>query len=83
LIVLADLRFESLAQLCHQFCHHFFGVPLNRTARLARFADSITLRQRIVFLFHRSISFSYGCPHLMRQQSPKAYRYTNRPSHLI
>jgi hypothetical protein len=33
--------FEFLAQLCHQFCHHLLGIPLDRTTRLSRLAGSI------------------------------------------
>ena len=53
-------RFEFLTQPCNQFCHNFFGIPLNRTTRLSRLAGSITVRLRVaVVFFHRSISLIF------------------------
>src|SRR5262249_45612523 len=54
-------RFEFLAQLCHQFCHHLFGIPLDRT-RLPRLAGSLCVRLTLAVPFHESISL-YFCRH--------------------
>jgi hypothetical protein len=50
-------RFELLAQTCHQFPHHFFGIPLNRLTRLSRVPGSIIVRLRTARIGSNLLAF--------------------------
>ena len=81
------LRFQFLTQLYHQFRHHFFGIPLNRTSRLSRPSGLATDH----YSFHSCFSFSKVDLLIVRlhlisasiTQKRNANVIGNRPSHLI